>query len=155
MALNLGQPVPFSRSDYSDNGAEFTLLRGCLNTWLWAHGLLVRGSKTLQKRENLIFSVEQVSLGCINILPCSIELQFIYLGYVKIAEVSFNSLSSVEYFPFYVSKLIISRIKSCFVRRKGGLTWLFFMASPLCGAAGEGIHQRVFVSLTFVGRRAP
>ena len=71
------------------------------------------------------------------------------------AEVSFNSLSSVEYFPFHVSKLIISRIKSCFVRRKGGLTWLFFVASPLCGAAGEGIHQRVFVSLTFVGRRAP
>ena len=38
------------------------------------------GSKILQKRENLIFSVEQMSLDYINILPCLIELQFIYLG---------------------------------------------------------------------------
>ena len=108
--------VSFHRFDDSGNGAKVTLLRELLNTWFWACVLLVRGSKILQKRENLIFSVEQMSVDYINNLPCLIELQFIYLGgrqncWIENSspEVSFSSLSSMKHFPIYVPKLIISR----------------------------------------------
>lgn len=87
-----------------------------LNTWLLGLCSLGERLQDSSERENLIFSVEQMSLDYINILPCLIELRFIYLGGCQncwiensSAEVSFRSLSSVKYYKTHIPKLIISR----------------------------------------------